>query len=343
MLHLLERKPLSLPEAETRQFLEDTIAWFDRKNDGHMGKWQYCDPLYDNDPAKGSVLWREWAQAKSDFYMLESQANLISKHAPDILRMTGGINTIVDLGPGEKHAVQTNTVPFIRSARESIKSYVSIDLCESYANDAAEIVSTLQPSIKTFPLHQDFLLSKPYYPASSKVLGLCFGGIVGNYAGPQGARDAIPMLVKELKSLRRNLPRGGHLLVGLDANQNEQSLYASYDHPAHAAYEINVLFQIRRDLMPDQSGFKPDQWKYEMAWYPQSYQFCHIAEALEDQHFTLAGREYSISKGDQFVVDNSFKFPVGIFQQAALMAGYTVKASFLDDDRRMALHLLEIS
>lgn len=342
MLNLYEQKLLSLPEAETKQFLEDTIAWFDRKNDGHMGKWQYCDPLYEDDPARGSVLWREWAQAKSAFYMLKSQSDLIACHAPDIIKMTGPIDTIVDLGPGERQAVQTNTVPFIRSASDFIKTYVSIDLCESYAEDAAEIVSSLSQDIEAYPLNQDFLLSKPYYPASSKVLGLCFGGIVGNYAGPQGAKDAIPMLVRELELLRKNMPHGGHLLVGLDANQNEQSLYASYDHPAHADYEINVLYQIKRDLIPDQAGFKPDQWKYEMAWYAQSYQFCHIAEATEDQRFVLAGKEYTISKGEQFVVDNSFKFPVGIFQQAALMAGYTVKASFLDDDRRMALHLLEV-
>lgn len=340
MLHFLERKPQSLPETE--QFLADTIAWFSKKNDGHMGKWQYCDPLFENDPARGSVLWREWAQAESAFYMLKSQTNLISRHAKDIINMAGPVDTIVDLGPGEVQAINTNTMPFIASASEWIKTYVSIDLCESYANDAAQIVSSFNPKIKTFPLNQDFLSAKPYYPASPKVLGLCFGGIVGNYAGPQAVKDAIPKLVKELTLLRKNMPHGGHLLVGLDANQNEQSLYESYDHSTHAIYEINVMFQIKRDLMPDQVGFKPEQWKYEMAWYPNSYQFCHISEALEDQHFTLAGREYSISKGEQFVVDNSFKFPVGIFQQAALMAGYNVKASFLDDDKRMALHLLEV-
>jgi uncharacterized SAM-dependent methyltransferase len=149
-------------------------------------------------------------------------------------------------------------------------------------------------------------------------------------------------LVKELILLRKNLPYGGHLLIGLDANQNEHSLYESYDHPAHSVYEINVLFQIKRDLIPNQAGFKPHDWKYEMAWYPESHQFCHIAEALSDQQFTLAGKDYSIARGEQFVVDNSFKFPVGILQQAALMAGYKPKASFLDDEKRMALHLLEV-
>lgn len=342
MLTAIEQIQKSLPKTETKQFLEDTIAWFSRQNDGHMGKWQYCDPLYEGDPAQGSVLWREWAQADSAFYMLKSQTQLISRYANEIIKMTGPIDTIVDLGPGEVQAIQTNTLPFVDAAEEWMKTYVSIDLCESYANDAANIVSAHNPKIKTFPINQDFLLDRPYYPASPKVLGLCFGGIVGNYAGPQGVKDAIPKLVKELKLLRKNLPHGGHLLVGLDANQNEQSLYESYDHTAHAVYEINLMYQIKRDLVSEQTGFKPEAWKYEMAWYPNSYQFCHIAEALTDQQFTMAGKEYSISKGEQFVVDNSFKFPVGILQQAALMAGYTPKASFLDDDKRMALHLLGI-
>lgn len=342
MLNLVRKIQKSLPKTETKQFLEDTIAWFSRQNDGHMGKWQYCDPLYEGDPAQGSVLWREWAQAESAFYMLKSQTNLIARYAEDIVRMAGKIDTIVDLGPGEVQAIQSNTLPFVQAAKEWIKNYVSVDLCESYASDAAQIVEAQNPKIKTFPLNQDFLLAKPYYPASPKVLGLCFGGIVGNYAGTQGVKDAIPKLVKELKLLRKNMPYGGHLVVGLDANQNEQSLYASYDHPAHAVYEINVLHQIKRDLMPEQIGFKPEQWKYEMAWYPNSHQFCHIAEATADQNFKLAGKEYVITKGEQFVVDNSFKFPVGVFQQAALLAGYTVKASFLDDEKQMALHLLEV-
>jgi uncharacterized SAM-dependent methyltransferase len=97
----------------------------------------------------------------------------------EIVKMTGPIDTVVDLGPGEVQAVQTNTIPFIRAADEWIKNYVSVDLCESYANDAADIVSAHNPKVKTFPLNQDFLLAKPYYPASPKVLGLCFGGIVG--------------------------------------------------------------------------------------------------------------------------------------------------------------------
>lgn len=341
MLDLYEKKQRALPSTETRQFLEDTVAWFNRKNDGHMGKWQYCDPLYTNDPARGSVLWRQWVESESSFYMLKSQTNLIARYATDIVELVGPIDTIIDIGPGEQKAVQTNTVPFVKASANFINKYVSIDLCESYAYDAARIVSTLDDKIDTFPLHQDFLLSKPNYPASANVLGLCFGGIVGNYAGPQEATDAIPMLIRELRLLRKNIPSGGHLLVGLDANQDKQSLYESYDHPAHAAYEINVLYQIKRDLIPDETGFKPEKWGYRMAWYPRSYQFCHIAEALEEQYFMLEGKEYFIAKGEQFVVDNSFKFPVGVFQHAAFRAGYMVEASFLDDDNRMALHVLK--
>lgn len=327
----------NLKQRREEPFSRDVLDWFSKKRDGHMGKWQYFDPAYEDDPARGALLWEEWAQ--TDFYMLKNQKQLIQKHAQDIANITGPIDLVLDLGPGELSAVESNTLPFMKAYAECLH-YVPVDICDSYADGAARFIHS-HTGKNCQPLNADFT-RKLEVPKTSNLIALCFGSIIGNYEGVQGVRYSVAHLVEELKLIKQNIPQGSYLLIGLDGNQDSQSLYNSYDHSIHGAYEINVLYKIKRDLLSAQSGFQPDKWRYAMCWYPKSYQFCHIAECKEDQTFQYMGQHFTFEKGEQLVVDNSFKFPVGIFQQAAIKAGYKPEASFLDDQKAMALHLLKV-
>lgn len=324
-------------------FFHDTLMWFKKKNDGHMGKWQYCDPKYDGDSAKGSILWEKWVKSPSSYYMLRSQACLIQKYAKAILNLTGPIDILIDLGPGEKEAVHSNTIPFVNNLTHSLKAYIPVDLCKSYVDDAKKIVRKAAPKAIGFPHTHDFLNNIINYPKSPHTLALCFGGIIGNYAGTQRTQDFLPKLIGELEDIKRNLPLGGYIIIGLDANQDAFSLIDSYDHPFQAEFEINIMHRIKRDLFMHERGYNPNYWEYRVKWHANSFQICHLAHATKDQNFWMGNDYINIRAGEEFVIDNSFKFPVGIFQQAAIHAGYEPLASYLDDEKRMALHLLRVT
>ncbi len=322
-------------------FYKDTANWFNRKQDGHMGKWQYFLPKHAEDPARGALLWEEWAN-NPKFYMLEKQRKLIQKHAEDIGKIFPNVEKIVDLGPGDGKAFITNTIPFLDIYKSALKKYVAIDICSSFCKEATTICKEHVTGIDATGVCKDFTHKISDTNNDDIMMGLCFGGIVGNYESVQNNKNSISLLIKELLLIKQNFPVGSAIIFGLDANQNTASLYESYDDPVHAAYEINVLHRIKRDIMPEQKGFTPDGWQYKMRWYPNSYQFCHIAQVIKRQVFWLDGKEFVFEEGEELVVDNSFKFPVGIFQQAAIRAGYEPLASYLDDDKRMALHVLRV-
>lgn len=326
------------PYIKGNQFLLDVMQWFSRERDGHMGKWQYFEPNYNGDPACGSDLWANWA--KTDFYMLQNQAYLIEENVNHIAGLTGSVHNIFDFGPGDKKAVYSNTMPFVEAYKNELRGYISVDICDRYAVEAASLVSDQYKNVVPNPICKDFTAQLPV-PKISKSIALCFGSIIGNYEGKQNSRNVFPKLINELKLIKQNLPSSSHIVIGLDGNNNENSLYESYDHEVHAAYEINVMHRIKRDLMPIEEGFMPDAWEYKMAWYPESYQFCHIAKSTADQSFYIGMQKFKIKKGDEFVVDNSYKFPAGVFQQASILAGYEPVASYQDSDKKMALHLLK--
>ena len=92
----------------------------------------------------------------------------------------------------------------------------------------------------------------------------------------------------------------------------------------------------------EQDGFDPHAWKYSMKWYPEAYQFCHIAEATELQRFEMWGQQIRFIKGDQLIVDNSFKFPVLAMQKSAKKANTVYLRPFSDPEGRMVIHAIQI-
>jgi uncharacterized SAM-dependent methyltransferase len=79
-----------------------------------------------------------------------------------------------------------------------------------------------------------------------------------------------------------------------------------------------------------------------MKWWPNSYQFCHLAEVTKPQKFTMLGQAFEFAVGDQLVIDNSFKFPVLAMQRATQMAGSHYIRPFADNDGRMVVHALRL-
>jgi hypothetical protein len=56
----------------------------------------------------------------------------------------------------------------------------------------------------------------------------------------------------------------------------------------------------------------------------------------------MRGRDFAFEKGDQLVIDNSFKFPVLAMQRSAQMTGTRYIKPFADKDGRMVIHGLEL-
>lgn len=319
-------------------FASDTFEWFCGRA-GHMERWQYLDPVHKNDRVRGSELWKFWESVSGTGNMLHRQGRIISEQIEEMTRLTKPRHTLIDLGPGSLGAIERNTLPFVGAYGNDLRRYISVDVSKTVADDASNFISKI--GLQSFAVYDDFFEEGLSLPTEGECVAVFMGGTIGNIEAPQNVENPISLMAARIRKLKKNLPAGTVIFIGLEATQDENLLYDDYDHPAHAEFEINLMHGIKRDLLADEDGFDPNGWKYAMKWWPDAHQFCHLAEVTKPQKFEMLGQKFEFNVGDQFVIDNSFKLPVLTMQLAAQMAGADYIQPFADNDGRMVIHALQ--
>ena len=63
------------PQLQLRQaFSIDAYGWLKGLRHGHMGKWQYGEPLHETDPVRGAPLWDVWERVAK-----QHEGNMLSR------------------------------------------------------------------------------------------------------------------------------------------------------------------------------------------------------------------------------------------------------------------------
>lgn len=324
-------------------FKADTYSWLTGQRHGHMGKWQYTEAEYKDDLVCGAKLWDQWEQEASQHdNMMRRQNDIVDKQINNIIDLTQPIHNLIDLGPGGRHAVINNTLPFIQGYQDNLKSYIAIDMTEESSVNAKDIIQEQYPHIQSQAIHDDFFNSQLKFPTSGQSLALMMGGTIGNFEAGINTPNSMSLMANRLLQLKRVLPQDTVILIALEATQNAEQLEQHYAHPLHAQMEVNLMHAIKRDVLFEQDGFDPTAWKYVMKWCPASYQFCHILESTALQRFEILGKDIRITKGTQLVTDNSFKFPVLAMQRSAQLAKVKYLEPFADEDGRMVIHAIQL-
>jgi hypothetical protein len=88
------------PKSLKDTFEADVFDWFSRTRAGHMEQYQYLEPIYANDPVRGSKLWNAWEAVAPEDNMLKRQGQIIEEQVQDMVAMTKPRRTLVDLGTG---------------------------------------------------------------------------------------------------------------------------------------------------------------------------------------------------------------------------------------------------
>jgi len=52
---------------------------------------------------------------------------------------------------------------------------------------------------------------------------------------------------------------------------------------------------------------------------------------------------FFIEKGENLHTLSSYKYPVSVFQTIAKQGGFTLKESFVDDDEKMTIHVMQVA
>ena len=64
-------------EFQRTALTRDACDLFSGQKAGHMGAWQYQEPLHETDPAGGAALWAAFVRNAPDYYLFEKDVALI--------------------------------------------------------------------------------------------------------------------------------------------------------------------------------------------------------------------------------------------------------------------------
>ena len=170
------------------------------------------------------------------------------------------------------------------------------------------------PKLDVYPVAADFTapFALPAAIAGMPKVGFFPGSTLGNFE-PQEASAF-------LRSARDILGHGAQMIIGIDLEKDERTLYDAYNEAAGvtARFNLNVLERINRELGGnfDLSGFmhrsvyNRDRHRIEM----------HLI-SRKAQSVRVLGHDFSFRPGESIHTENSYKYSLARFTALARGAG----------------------
>jgi L-histidine Nalpha-methyltransferase len=291
---------------------------------GLNAKPKTLPPKYFYDLA-GSALFERITRLP-EYYPTRCEIGILQHNAPAIASMFPPGSALVEFGSGSSRKAR-----ILLSAAATIEAYVPVDISgEFLQQDLVELKRDL-PHLIVHPLVEDF--TKPFAlpPALAALprVGFFPGSTIGNFE-PQEARGF-------LRHIGAMLGRGALLVVGIDLDKDDDTLFRAYNDAAGvtAKFNLNLLTRINRELGGDfdlaafahKAFFNRAQSRVEM----------HLA-SVKRQRVRINGATIEFGAGETIHTENSYKYTVESFQALARGAGWAPVKVFTDG--KFGVHVL---
>ncbi|MEY2669517.1 MAG: hypothetical protein RJA59_2155, partial [Pseudomonadota bacterium] len=214
-------------------FVRDVLSGLGNPGKAIPSRW-----LYD---ARGSELFRE-IMALGAYYPTRVEHEILDGHAAEIVApLSGEACTVVDLGAGD--GAKTRRVLASLRGRVSRPTYAPIDISAAALADVSRRMASSFPWLKVRAIRAEYVDGvRSLGPRDAgPLLVLFLGSNIGNLEPGEAVRF--------LRTLRRSLRCGDHVLVGLDLLKDLRVLRAAYDDEqgVTAAFNLNLLDRINRE------------------------------------------------------------------------------------------------
>ena len=273
---------------------------------------------------RGSELFEE-ITSLPEYYLTRTERGLLSAHAKDIARLTGMGHVVVEFGSGSS----AKTPILLNALRPT--AYLPIDISADFLGMSANSIAVAHPDIRVVSLAGDFTrpLALPE-EFCGPFIGFFPGSTIGNFA-PRSAVDL-------LRSFRTTLGDESTLVIGIDTRKDPRLLEAAYDDAAGitADFNLNLLHRINRDLG---GTIRVEYFKHRIFWDGGLGRIEMHLEATEDTDFDVAGRKFSMRKGETIHTENSYKYTPDEARILARSAGWDPITVWTDPDAMFGLHV----
>lgn len=300
-------------------FREDVLRGLAQEQKAIPARWLYDDA--------GSQLFEDITRLP-EYYPTRAETEILKGQSDSFANMIAPGCAVVEFGSGS--SVKT---PLLLSAIDPA-AYVPLDISGDFLRASAKELAGKFPDLPIHPVEADFMgqVQLPSDVAKLPKLGFFPGSTIGNMV----ARTAVDLL----RSMRETLGEGAKLLIGMDLIKDTDVLEAAYDDAAGvtAQFNYNLIRRINRELdgnvdlgaLVHEARWNDDYARVEM----------HLV-ARRDLDFTVAGMQFSLTKGESIHTENSHKFNRRTSAMMLLAGGWEPQARWLDSKGLFSLILAE--
>ena len=285
-------------------------------------------PKYFYDAA-GSELF-EQITVLPEYYPTRTELSILRDHAAAIAAFIPHGAALVEFGAGA-----TTKVRLLLGACR-LGAYVPVDISGDFLNTQAKALRADYPGLGVYPVTADF--TAPFeLPEAVKAMpkvGFFPGSTLGNFEPGEACTF--------LKSARTILGQGARMVIGVDLEKDERTLYDAYNDRAGvtARFNLNVLHRINRELGGDfdvgafihRAVYNRDRHRIEMHLISKK---ALTAEVL--------GKKFSFRPGESIHTENSYKYSIERFALLSRVSGWTLLETWTDAEAMFSVHALVAS
>lgn len=300
-------------------FLADVIAGLSAERKAIPARW-----FYDH---RGSELFEEITRLP-EYYPTRVESALLAEIGSEVAALTGKGRAVVEFGSGSS----AKTPTLLRAVDAG--AYVPIDISGDFLRESAAELAQAFPGLSVFPVEGNFMhpVALPGMIADLPKLGFFPGSTIGNLVPRSG--------VDLLRGMIETLGVGAMLLIGMDRVKGEDVLVPAYDDAqgVTAAFNLNLLHRINRELGGD---IPLHQFRHVARWNDVWARIEMHLEAQQDIAFTIAGRRFTMAKGETIHSENSHKYDARSARQLLAAGGWTPVREWTDPEGLFSLVLAE--
>lgn len=305
-------------DESTRTFASDAIA-------GLSLHPKQLPPKYFYDAA-GSELFEQITRLP-EYYPTRTELGILRDRSAEIASIIPEHAALVEFGAGAP------TKARLLLAACKFAAYVPVDISGDFLNAQARGLRKDFPHLEIYPVTADFTAPfiLPDQVAAMPKVGFFPGSTLGNFEPHEACRF--------LRGARNILGEGAHILIGVDLEKNERTLYAAYNDAAGvtARFNMNVLARVNRELG---GNFDLSAFAHRAIYNRERHRIEMYLVSKKPQTARLQGRSFSFRTGESIHTENSYKYSIDRFNALAKGSGWTPIAAWTDPERMFSVHAL---
>ncbi|MBX7533403.1 L-histidine N(alpha)-methyltransferase [Qipengyuania sp. 1XM1-15A] len=306
-----------------RAFREDVLAGLSQRQKAIPARWLYDDA--------GSQLFEDITDLE-EYYPTRAETEILEARGQEFAKLIGPGRAVVEFGSGS--SVKT---PLLLNAIAP-GAYVPLDISGDFLRQSAAALSEKFPGLNVYPVEADFMreVALPEEVLVMRKLGFFPGSTIGNMV----ARTAVDLLRSMRATLGAEEGETPQLLIGMDLVKDREVLEAAYDDSrgVTAQFNLNLARRINREL----GGTIPvESLRHTTSWNDDFARIEMHLEATRDIAFKVAGRSFSMKRGETIHTENSHKFTRRSSNTLLLAGGWTPVERWTDEAGRFSLILAE--